>query len=605
MRKIIINIFLLIVSYVSLGQYDSSIIVNRSIVQYVLKTNEIVIAELDTTLSDYHYFYPNYSDFVLSNGNIGAPIVSLEWNFNSDWYFRFQDNYSYYESSLTSYLISNVPYTKLFYSNGTNEEQYVNFIHSQRIMKGWNLTTELDKINSTGFYSNQKTDNTIGYISSSYISDNNKFIQLSNYKFIRYSGKENGGLLNDVDFESNESDKQYITTRLDDASNVIRSHEIQMFNYIKLNAADTVTSNRYGYLLNKILLSDAKQTYRDGHADSIYYSSFSSISASEGMDSLHNKLMRTSIGWQNFNPIDPSQQSLLAVDLGYEFRDYFLNKVVGSLQSAFISGSLSANSNSRIIAELNGTWRKNLLGNPTDNINVNGSIGCKVDSLQETKLWISAFFDQSSPNYRNYLNSPLTYNLNETQTLGLGLNYKNFKLNNITALNFISLSNSVYFDSLFQVTQYEKSCGLLKATIKQNFRFEKLYLNVKLLYQKVLGRDVFRVPELTVFGSLYFESFLFQHATLMRLGVDVYYNSSYYGNGYIPIYRSFYFQDEKRIGNYPYFDIYITAKIKRARVYAKISHINSGFSGNSYYASPNYPMADRMLRLGVDWTFWN
>ncbi len=73
----------------------------------------------------------------------------------------------------------------------------------------------------------------------------------------------------------------------------------------------------------------------------------------------------------------------------------------------------------------------------------------------------------------------------------------------------------------------------------------------------------------------------------------------------MPMLRSFYIQDQELVGNYPYFDFYVAAKVKSARVFVKLSHINSGFSGTGYYAAPNYPMADRMLRLGVDWTFWN
>jgi len=605
MRKIFINIFLSLVPFFSVGQEDSLITVKSSIVQCVHKTHTIVLDELDTTLNNCHYFYPNYSDFVLSNGNFGAPIISLEWNFDNDWHFRFQDNYSYYELGMTPYMLSNVPFTKLFYSNGTNEEQYVNVIHSQRIKKGWNITAELDKINSTGFYSKQKTDNTIANISSLYISDNKRFIQLSNYRFTRYSGKENGGILNDLDFENNKTSKQYISTQLDDASNVIRGHEAEVFNYIKLGESDTVSSNRFGYLLNRVLLLEVNQTYKDSNADSLYYSSVIPNAGYVVKDSSHNKSIQTSIGWQNFDPIHPKKQILVTVDLGYEIRNYFVNEFSNNLQSAFISGSLAANSGNRIMGELNGSVRNNLLGYPTNKVNINGLLGCKIDSLQGTNLWLSGFFDRSSPNYRNYVNWSSAKNLNEIQTLGLGLNYKNDRLNNITALNFISLKNAVYFDSLVQVSQHEESTGLLKASVRQNFRFKKLYFNASLLYQKILGKDVFRVPELTVFSSLYFESFLFQKATLMRLGVDFYYNTAYYANGYFPMYRSFYIQDEKKIGNYPYFDIYITAQIKKARVYAKISHMNSGFSGNTYYASPHYPMADRMLRLGVDWTFWN
>lgn len=607
MNKYFIYLLLFLIPFMSNGQADS-LTSNSSVVRLNMKEGLIINQEIDTTLSNYHYFYPHYSDFISTNGNMGTPVVRMEWNYNPDWLLNFQDNYSIYANRLVGNIVSNKPYTKLFYSNGTKEEQYFNVVHSQRIKKGWNITGELDKINSTGFYTNQKTDNTLVNISSSYLSKDDRFIQLSNYRFSRFSSQENGGLVDDMDFEDDFTDKLYISTNLSNASNVVRTHQLVLENYLRLSKTDTLNDNSSNFLVGKVYLTDSKQIYKDSNIDSLYYTMFGFAEGESIQDSLHYQIVKAKVGWQNFNPIETSRMVLASFFGGYEFNDFYLNDFGKQLHTTIVSGRVGTNPTNSLIAGFDFKFRYNMLGDPTNKTNLNLKLGYKLDSLKETKIWFSGYYDLSSPNYRYYLNWPsllVARDLAEIRTIDFGLNFSSEKMKNVISVNYISLSNAVYLDSLYQVKQNSGASNLFKVSIKQQFKVGKFHLLAKLLYQKVQGDDVFRVPEFVVFNSLYFESNLFKKATLMRVGMDFYYNTAYYANGYLPMYRSFYFQDEKQIGGYPYFDVFIMAQIKKARVYAKVSHVNSGLMGNTYYSSLHYPMADRMLRLGVDWTFWD
>jgi hypothetical protein len=73
----------------------------------------------------------------------------------------------------------------------------------------------------------------------------------------------------------------------------------------------------------------------------------------------------------------------------------------------------------------------------------------------------------------------------------------------------------------------------------------------------------------------------------------------------MPASGMFYHQDIREIGNYPYFDAFLTAKLKRTRFFVKYDHVNSGFMGKNYFNVLHYPMPGGTFRWGLSWTFYD
>jgi outer membrane cobalamin receptor len=87
--------------------------------------------------------------------------------------------------------------------------------------------------------------------------------------------------------------------------------------------------------------------------------------------------------------------------------------------------------------------------------------------------------------------------------------------------------------------------------------------------------------------------------------VDVAFNTKYYADEYMPATSQFYIQNEKQIGNYPYIDLFLNAKIKRANIFVKLQHATEGLLGKTYYSIPNYPLQGRAIKFGVCWKFYD
>ena len=89
------------------------------------------------------------------------------------------------------------------------------------------------------------------------------------------------------------------------------------------------------------------------------------------------------------------------------------------------------------------------------------------------------------------------------------------------------------------------------------------------------------------------------------LGFDVHYNSTFRGYSYNPSMALFYQESEKEIGGYPYVDFWLNVKLKRTRFFAKYEHASSDWFSKDYYNAISYPASQKVLKIGIAWTFYN
>ena len=60
----------------------------------------------------------------------------------------------------------------------------------------------------------------------------------------------------------------------------------------------------------------------------------------------------------------------------------------------------------------------------------------------------------------------------------------------------------------------------------------------------------------------------------------------YYGLSYQPSLNAFYFQSSKKIGPYPAIDFFVNFKLRQARVFFKVDHLNYGLNSGKYEFVP-------------------
>jgi len=182
-----------------------------------------------------------------------------------------------------------------------------------------------------------------------------------------------------------------------------------------------------------------------------------------------------------------------------------------------------------------------------------------------------------------------------------------------------NISNYTYFAQSYElgyessennsvsVKQASDNVTLFTLQLGQALKWGLLNWESVITYQKTSDETILAVPELNIYSNLYLN---FRIAKVLRvnLGADVRYFTKYYAPDYSPQLGQYTVQDNGddnvKIGNYPWINVYANFKLKQARFYVMMSHINYK-SGNNYFITPHYPTNQRILRLGISWNFFN
>ena len=230
---------------------------------------------------------------------------------------------------------------------------------------------------------------------------------------------------------------------------------------------------------------------------------------------------------------------------------------------------------------------------------------------QKPSLWLNNFharhfwWDNESMSYINHLRAGGTLSLKRT-----GTSLK-VMVDNITNYTYYATSYEVNSDYLRNyntatVRQFDGSVQVFTAQLSQAFAFGPLHLDAMVTYQKSSEEDVLPLPDLNVYANLFLR---FRIAKVLDcdFGSDVRWFTKYYAPDYVPGIAQFAVQENKEsrteIGNYPVVNVYANFKLKQARFFAMLSHVNA--SHGNYFFTPHYPLAQMVFRFGVSWNFFN
>ena len=168
------------------------------------------------------------------------------------------------------------------------------------------------------------------------------------------------------------------------------------------------------------------------------------------------------------------------------------------------------------------------------------------------------------------------------------------------------LSNTIYYGSASRPQQNKGAVSITSVYARKDFRIAGLHLDHRALVQITSNERVLPVPIFSAFLSYYYEFWLVRNVLRVQIGVDGRFNTSYYAPGYNPALSVFYNQREVKVGNYPYLDVFISAKWKRMRILLKLQHLNQNLFGNGeYFQTALYPLNPRMFKLGLSWSFYD
>ncbi len=578
------------------------------------------LTHIDTSTLESHQYdwlYRNNRNFSTLS-NIGQAHTNL--TFSPMLQPGFLMSWPYYQS----YLISNrqvryynllKPYTELFYVMGPKKEQDFQVSFSRDLIKGLTFGMNFYLISSPGEYKRSFTNNNSGYLTLGYFTPKKRYHVNINYLFNKMQLQENGGISDDSYFtENKESDRAVIPVNLTNAENTIKESGIFVEQFFNLSKPHTKsdTSNRldlgsisyaFQYKKNSYLFTD-----RDPLAP-LYDTLYPPTDSMQTYDSTAVKFIKNSIGWTtlgygknidqkpfylyaNLNHSNITQllpgdsittvwnQVSVSGGIGINIKKSFYLKGSGYLYfSGYNAGDFG----------LKGTINQ-YIGNKHRNI---GELNLCIKLISKTPWW---FYQHFSSNHFKWNNS---FSKEAYLILHGDYRYKNIQ----AGVDFTTVGNYTYLNDKLIPSQAENAGTVLKIFLSGNANLKKFGVDTRLTYQATSMPSVIRVPAFNGSMNLYFKSPVFKHAATLQTGMQLRYFTAYYANAYMPEIRAFYLQNDVLIGNYLWADVYVTLKVKRARLFIKMRNVTGYFEGYNYWLAPHYPDRDAGFYFGISWRF--
>ncbi len=621
-KKYIVFILLLFNAIYGYAQKVDSVALARNKTMYFYdKINSFELQSLlkiDTVLKGFEQYNPSFNrnNFSEWSGNIGRQNKSMIFKpihkTGFDFGVHVFDDLIFTNFTLPYFQVKK-PYTSIFYVSGPEKEDILQVIHSQNITKTWNVGLNFRVMDSWGSYQWQACDNRQLLLNTNYSSPLGKYRVMAAYYHNSIEIQENGGISMDSIFE-NQISKQTLSVpvNLQSANNQWKETGIfvkQFYNF-KTIKNDSVIHRTFnpGTISHSFQYITQKQTYIDQDGKSGYYNNiyFDSINTH---DSIYFRSFENNFAWTNGvseNPLLPQALNLVFgirqkyIEIEDTAKNFSFNQLTPyAALSVFAFGKFHLNLNGEyVIGDYNG-GDFNLKGvakfdfvknNPGKKTLIAG-----VYYTQKQADWIYSWY------YSNYFK--WSYDFDKQNFLTSFLEYQtgSFKM----GVTLHQINNYVYLNDNALPEWHDKMIHVLSVKLKKDITWGILQIDNDFVYQYTPDKSIIKIPEISAMQSWYFNLHLFKKFLYLQPGFSFFYNTVYYADNYMPALRMFYTQDNKKIGNYLYTDVFVNMQIKRANVFVKYQHLNSGWKDYNYYLIPHYPQQSGALKIGIIWRFYD
>ncbi len=617
-------------------------------------------ADIDTALYNYgQRSVPSAQSIAYaSTGNLGASgetMIYFDRQPTSDFFFRdalrtwlpMQGDHRFYNTR--------IPMTLVSYNTGggrENKQDRLQAVFSGNVNEKLQFGANLDYLYSKGSYNYQAVKNMMWGLSSSYIGDRYEYQAFFNH----YNGlnQDNGGITDDLyitdpaQLQGGQTsiDAKTIPTRLTAARTRLKGQEFYMNHRYKLGfwritppndtiPGDTVEHRYYVPVTSFIWTFD----YNDGHH------TFFNGSPTEAADFWQNSYLT------NGPSVDPTSYWSLRNTVGVALLEGF-NKYAKAGLSAYMTHEIRRYTQGPDTIAINGEGRpetltpypydqrvaskatENLLWvgaqltkqqgsllryEATARLGVVGAAAGEVhgdgrasarfrllgDSVRVTAYGL--FANEAAPYLlKNYVSNYFIWHndFGKTRRLRFGGELEIPQTSTLINVGVENIQNKIYFNDQSLPVQHGGSVQVLSASLQQNFRVGILNWRNKVTFQTSSDQSVIPLPKLAIYSNLFLR-FRVAKVLYVDFGLDCDYYTKYYAPNYQPATMTFCNQQEIKVGNYPFINVYANMKLKRARFYIMMSHVNQGMTGDNYFAMPHYPMNPRRFQMGVSVDFAN
>tara|TARA_B100001173_G_scaffold262267_1_gene236106 strand:+ start:288 stop:2327 length:2040 start_codon:yes stop_codon:yes gene_type:complete len=614
----------------------------------------------DTSLNiykDYKFnFLRNDSFDLISFANSGHTFNKLAYDFKS---FNKPNigakakHFNYFEKEDIGYYKVPTPFTEIFAKSTFEQGQILDILVSVNFSPQYNLTLAHKGYKSLGKYQSTRSRGNQFRLSSNYNSKNNLTSWRFHFTSQNIFNQENGGLTSE-DIYFFEQAPDYF--ELDNNGNQIINDDgsfkmIYYDGYLDRSrlgswifAEGSLYSKRFFSNIQRVLLrNNNKNTLSLNYQFTHEYKKLEYKDKTRG--ALFGEIYDDQIISDQSRFIEQENKLILSSDLNkfgkldfqYSFTNWSNNyKIYDQENTIGIISELKLDQANISINWLINLKKFNFKFNYNKSskdefrsdylsFNINGNLIKNIDfelssSLIEKSPNFNFKFFRSAYKDYNWYNSDL--NNEKISNLNLKISYKELL---VLTGDYNLIDNYTFFrestNSLIGETDNKRLAVVNQVEDQIKYYSIKLFskvdigkfsiVNTAKYQQKEQDIDILQdlstlnVPEWITRNTIMFSSEVFNKSLFIQTGITFNYFTKYYADYYNPLISEFVTQNYREIGDFPRFDFFFNAKIQQTRVFIKVEHLNSSFTGYDYYSDPFNPYRDMSVRLGLVWNFFS
>ena len=168
-----------------------------------------------------------------------------------------------------------------------------------------------------------------------------------------------------------------------------------------------------------------------------------------------------------------------------------------------------------------------------------------------------------------------------------------------------SRANLIYFGTDARPTQYDDIFSVREAYFSFYQSLGRFELEGFASLQKSSNEEVMHLPLLLGQLKVGYSQPIFHKAATLLPSLTVRYFTKYYADAYMPATRTFYLQNEVEIGNFPFIDLAVALKVKKAHIFLTYNNMFLLTGNYDAFIAPHYPMRSSKIYIGINWRLFN
>jgi len=482
--------------------------------------------------------------------------------------------------------------------------------HAQKIRQV-NFAVHLDAASDKGYFIHQEVNRLSLDATLRYETPKKIYGFLLAYIFNHGKFSENGGLQYSPDFTDRDPrhdstityDLTSFPVMFSNGSSKINTHAFQITNY--LNIKDK-KGHYFGTVSHTLDFNFLSSHFFDYDLNNLFYVNRYYISTDTTNDSVQYYSIANTLQLSNFTPTDTIGDQSYFFRIAGGLRHEYVNSVSPRMQDNSLC--LFARTNIRLfkVWDIYGLFSYNLFKYTQNDALAHAGFRFTINRKQGHYIGLEATFSRRSPDYifSNYLGNNNFWehdwrkqNFFKASAYWTIFNYK-------ASFNFINAGRYVYLNNNFEPVQLEKPFQVIQLMLYAPVRTKYFCLDAQLALQHATNKTI-AVPLFAgKLGALY-TTRIFKKRLRFQVGVDLFYNTKYYSDGYDPILHQFYAQQYIITGNYLYLNAHLAIRVKRISFFVRGGNLIAGLFNFRYITTPGYPMQGRNFEVGVNWKFYD